>query len=104
MAVGKRGTRPLVLDGRPFRWRCEFNDPLEIFSAAFAAGRIATPDRLIVRPVDGPHRLLSVTWAPCRGPVVTPGLARACVAEALRRGWLSEWPSLELDGADVMAD
>lgn len=91
----------MVLDGRHFRWRCEFNDPLEVPSVAFAAGRITTPDRLIIRPVEGPHRLLSVTWPPCRGPVVTPGLVRACTAEALRRGWLSERPSLELDGAEV---
>jgi hypothetical protein len=101
MAIGKRGSRPLVLDGRHFRWRCEFNDPLEIFSVAFTEGRITTPDRLIVRPVDGPHRVLAVAWAPCKGPVVTPELVRRCVEEALRRGWLSERPSLELAGAEA---
>jgi hypothetical protein len=90
-----------VLNGRHFRWRCEFNDPLEICSVAFTEGRITTSDRLIVRPVDGPHRVLAVAWAPCKGPLVTPELVRLCVEEALRRGWLSERPSLGLDGAEV---
>ena len=67
MAVGSRGSRPLVLDGRHFRWRCEFNEPLEVSSVAFAEGRITTPDRLIVRPVEGPHRLLSATGPPAAG-------------------------------------
>ena len=72
-----------MLDGRHFRWRCELNDLLEVSPVAFAEGRVTTPDRLIVRPVEGPHRLLSVIWAPCNGPVVTPEWVRVCVEEAL---------------------
>ena len=101
MAIGKRRTRPLVMKGLHFRWRCEFNEPLDQFSVAFKEGRIASPDQLIIRPTDESHQLLTVTWAPCRGPVVTPALVRACIEEALQQGWLSERPKLEPHGASV---
>lgn len=102
MATGKRGTRPLSLGGRRFRWRCEFHHPLEVHSVGYAErGTSWPPDALVVRPEDGPHRLLTVTWPACTGPVVTPGLVRACVEVALRRGWLTDLPDLELAGADV---
>lgn len=101
MAIGKKRTRPLTLDGRQFRWRCDFNHPAEEFSTAMAEGRITTPDRLRVRPVDGPHQLLTVNWPPCQGPLVLPELVRACIEEARRRGWLEEHAVMELAGADV---
>jgi hypothetical protein len=62
---------------------------------------MTSSDRLIIRPLDGPHRLLTVTWVPCHDPVVTPQWVPACVGESLRRGWLSEWKELELQGAEV---
>jgi hypothetical protein len=102
MAIGKRRTRPLSLDGQQFRWRCDFSLPMEMTTAAYAReGESWQPDTLIVRPVEGPHRLLTVTWPACKGPLVTPGLVRACVEEALRRGWLTAQPALELAGTDV---
>jgi hypothetical protein len=101
MAVGKRRTRPLVFGSRRFRWRCDFNDPREKSSVAWHEGRITTPDRLLVRPEDGPHRVLTVSWPPCCGPVVSPGLVRACVEEAVRRGWLTDVRTMDLRGADV---
>jgi hypothetical protein len=104
MAIGKRGTRPLSLDGREFRWRCDFSAPYEMASSGYASeGASWPPDTLVVRPVDGPHRRLTVTWLACKGPLVTPGLVRACVEEALRRGWLMELPNLDLVGVDVVA-
>jgi hypothetical protein len=45
-------------------------------------------DRLLFRPEAGSHRLPTVSWPAGRGPVVKPGLVRACVEEVLRRGWL----------------
>jgi hypothetical protein len=99
MATGKRRTRPLSLGGRRFRWRCEFSHPLEVFSAGYEErGASWPPDTLVVRPEDGPHGLLTVTWPACEGPVVTPGMVRSCVEEALRRGWLAELPVLKLPG------
>jgi hypothetical protein len=102
MATGKRRTRPLSLDGRRFRWRCEFNDPLELHSAEYEELGASWPaDALVIRPEDGSHRRLTVTWPACKGPVVTPGPVRACIEEARRRGWLTESSALELAGADV---
>ena len=60
-------------------------------------------DALLIRPEDAPHRRLTITRPACEGPVVTPGLVRACIEEALRRGWLTEWSALGLVSADVPA-
>jgi|GEM_PF-3449534 len=104
MAIGKRRTRPLSLGTRRFRWRCEFSYPAEVFSAGHQ-DRAASwpPDMLVVRPEDGPYRRLTVTWPACEGPLVTPCLVHTCVEEALRRGWLTESPDLELAGVNVPA-
>src|SRR4051794_9893210 len=102
MAVGRRRTRRLLVAGCYFRWRCDFNEPLERFSADYAKhGTTWRPDVLVIRPEDGPHRLLSVTRPACQGPVVKPRLVRACIEEALRRGWLADRPALTLAGASV---
>src|SRR5205823_4524663 len=104
MAVGRRSTRRMTVEGRSFRWRCDFNEPLERFSVSYAKrGETWRPDSLVVRPEEGPHRLLTVTWPACQGPVVKPRLVRACVREALRRGWLAEHPLVALAGRDVPA-
>jgi hypothetical protein len=102
MAVGKRRTRRLTANGRHFRWRCDFNEPLERFSAGYAErGMTWRPDRLLVRPEDAPHYLLTVAWPACHGPVVKPRLVRACIEEALRRGWLVEQSMVTLSGPEV---
>jgi hypothetical protein len=102
MAVGKRRTRRLTVAGRCFRWRCEFSEPAERFSVSYAAcGESWAPDRLVLRPEEEPHRLLTVTWPACHGPVVRPELVRACIEEALRRGWLAEHQAVTLAGTDI---
>jgi hypothetical protein len=102
MAVGKRRTRRLTVEGHSFRWRCEFSEPAERFSVSYAErGGSWAPDRLLIRPEEDPHRLLTVTWPACHGPVVRPGLVRACVEEALRRGWLAAHPTMTLAGTDL---
>jgi hypothetical protein len=97
-----RGYRPIVVEGQRFRWACSSNDPLERFSVGYAKrGESWPPDLLTVRPEDGPNRLLTVSWPACRGPVVKPGLVRACIEKALSRGWLAEHPVIELSGDEV---
>ena len=61
----------------------------------------AQPDRLLVRPEDAADRLLSVHWPFRESPVVKPALVRACVEEALRRGWPDRLAVLEMAGAEV---
>jgi hypothetical protein len=75
-----------------------------VFSVGYQErGASWPPGTLVVRPEDGPHRRLRVTCPACEGPLVTPGLVRAYVEEALRRGWLTELPVLELTGGNVPA-
>lgn len=101
MAPGRRGTRRITIDGRHFRWRCEFNEPLERFSVGYAKhGDTWRPDRLLVRPEDGAHRLLAVTWPACEAPIIKPRLVRACIREALRQGWLTGRAEMTLAGRD----
>ena len=102
MANNWRGYRPLTLDGRRLRWTCSFHHTSEVSSTGYAErGASWSPDRLLVRPEDGPHRLLTVSWPACRGPVVKPELVRACVEQALRRGWLDTHAVLDLSGEEV---
>jgi hypothetical protein len=102
MAVGKRRTRRLDVNGVSFRWRCDFHEPADQFSSSYAAdGTTWKPDTLVVRPEEGPHRLLTVTWPACHAPLVLPGLVRACIMEALHRGWLAEHPALTLAGNEA---
>jgi hypothetical protein len=104
MAKSWRGYRPIVLHGRRFRWMCQFNHPLEVLSAAYANRHTEwSPDILKIRPEDNPDRLLTVSWPACHGPVVKPDLVRACIEEALRRGWLVDHPVTELVGSDLTA-
>jgi hypothetical protein len=102
MALGKRRTRRLTVNARCFRWRCDFNGPYERFSISYAKrGSTWAPDSLIVRPEEGPHRLLTVTRAACLGSVVTPRLVRACIVEAVRKGWLAEHSLMTLEGSEM---
>ncbi len=102
MARNWKGYRPLVVADRRFRWKCDFNHPFEVFSAGYAEdGHAWSSDKLLVRPEDLPHCLLTVSWSACRGPVVTPGFVRVCVNEAVRRGWPDAEPMMELAGAEV---
>jgi hypothetical protein len=102
MAVGKGRTRLLTINGRCFRWRCDFNEPLDKFSVAYAKhGNTWRPDNLVFRPEDAPHRLLTVAWPACEGPIVKPQLVRACIDEALRRGWLDAHSVMTLPGSEV---
>ncbi|HEX4608765.1 MAG TPA: hypothetical protein VH092_11230 [Urbifossiella sp.] len=102
MAASWRGYRPIVVDGRRFRWACAFNHPAERGSVGYATHGVSwPPDTLTVRPEDGPHRPLTVTWPACTGPLVTPRLVRACLEEAIRRGWPNGVSQLELLGAAI---
>ena len=100
MSMFTRGYRPLVVAGRRFRWRCAFNHPGEYFSVAAAQGRLP-PDLLLVRSEVAPQRVLTVEWDQFRWRLVTPRLVRACVEEALRRGWPDTLPALTLESATV---
>ena len=102
MAIGKRHTRRIQVDGQDFRWRCDFHEPADKFSKGFVEqGQTWKPDTLIIRPEDNPNRLLTVTWPACLAPVVTPHFVRLCIMEALQQGWLKELVSITLAGADI---
>ena len=100
--MNSRGKRLLIVDARRFWWRCDFHEPAEKFSVGYAErGTTWKPDQLIIRPEDGPHQLLTVTWPACRGQIIKPSLVRACIDEAVRRGWLEELRELTFAGSDL---
>src|SRR3954471_13258009 len=102
MAVGRGRTRRLTVGAQHFRWRCEFHLPAEKHSVGYAQqGKSWKPDTLLIRPEDGPHRLLAVIWPPCEGPLVQPRLVRSCIEEAFRRGWLDHHPAIVLNGPEI---
>jgi hypothetical protein len=103
MGVSKRRTRPLSIDGHCFRWQCDFSESMVKSSISWSEGRITSPDRLLIRPDDAPHKLLTVCWPPCSGPVVKPALVKACIQEAIRHGWPAQQSVLELVGDDIPA-
>jgi hypothetical protein len=104
MAFGKKGYRRLVVDGRILYWLYACQDPLFRFSlgGSIRANPNDRPyiDHLIVRPEEEPSRMLRVTFGTdC--PLVTPRIVRACVEEAIRRGWLTEHPHMLLQRAHI---
>jgi hypothetical protein len=102
MAVGKRHARRLTYENQHFRWRCDFHEPLDKFSEAYARhGTSWTPDALLIRPEEQAHRLLTVLWPACAAPMITPRVVRVCIEEALRRGWLQDQVRVVLAGHDV---
>jgi hypothetical protein len=102
MAKVWRGYRLIVVASQRFRWACHFHYPMEALSTSYAKrGATWPPDTLVVRPEERPERLLRVTWPACYGPILKPVLVRACIEEALRRGWLSDSANLEFAGAEL---
>lgn len=102
MALGKRHTRRITVGKESFRWRCDFNEPLERFSASYAErGTTWAPDQLVIRPEVEPHRQLTVIWPACTAPVLKPGFVRGCIEEARRQGWLTTSPVMEMAGSDL---
>ena len=88
MAVRKRGSRPIVIDGVRYRWRVPsrptyrqgaYANPLELTvwqddangSVLHLYGRAARPDNWLGRP----------------GEIVTPGRVAAGIRAALAAGW-----------------
>lgn len=106
MARRWRGHKLITVDGQRFRWNCDFGEPADKFSAAYAkSGHEWEPDRLIVRLEERPHHVLTVTWPACSGPPgVLPRNVRAAIQAATDRKWLEAEHSLVLPASEIDLD
>ena len=93
MAFGTKRYRRLIVGERVLFWRYLWYDGMSLF---------AGNNHLLVRPEVGPHRLLRVNFG-YGGPTVTPRVVRACVDEAIRRGWPFERAGLTLKAPEIVA-
>lgn len=102
MARRWRGYRLITVNGRRFRWKCDFNEPADKFSAAYArSGHEWEPDRLIVLVEENPHDTLTVTWPACEAPSIQPRDVRAAIHAAMDRNWLDAAHSLVLLASEI---
>jgi|GEM_PF-1807781 len=102
MAKRWRGCRLITVNGRRFRWKCDFNEPLDKSSVAYARnGHEWAPDRLIVLLEESPNHVLTVTWPACDAPVIRPRDIRAVIQAAMDRKWLESEHSLNIWARDI---
>jgi len=105
MARRWRDYRAITVNGLRFRWKCDFSEPGEKFSVAYAeSGHEWEPDRLIVRAEERPHCMLVITWPACKCPGIGPGGVREAIEAAMDRKWLEAEESLVLPASEIGLD
>jgi hypothetical protein len=88
MAIAKKGSRRIVVDGVPFRWSVR---PRPTYTQALAQG----PLSFAVEMENSGHTTLVVTidasrpdnWVLAQSSVVTPSLVERAIRQALNQGW-----------------
>ncbi|MFF3664319.1 hypothetical protein [Microtetraspora malaysiensis] len=88
MAIPKKGSRPISVDGTAFRWRVRHK-------ATHPQGNAWNPLTLAVERAEDPGRVLIVSL-PCARPdnslgertiAVRPALVAGCIRRAVEQGW-----------------
>ncbi|MEU8317051.1 hypothetical protein AB0C33_01670 [Nonomuraea sp. NPDC048881] len=93
MAMPRKGSRLITVDGTAFRWRVSHRP-------AFGDGSSAAPLTFVVERDEDPGRVLLVSlpcarpdnWRGARTIAIRPPLVAACVRRALEQGWTPARP------------
>jgi len=92
MAMPKKGSSKITVDGTVYRWRV----------GRHRSGSLLAGDRVLIEAVDASGATLAVVldvfW--CDNPIVRPGRVAEWIRQARKAGWQAELPgrtfSLEL--------
>ena len=93
MALVRKGSRRIVVDGTAYRWRLRgrptFLQGLARSPCTFAVERADTPGATLVVTTDQPH---PSNWMGCDAEPVRPSSVAAAVRLALGEGWTPTAP------------
>ncbi|WP_226874086.1 hypothetical protein [Microbispora sitophila] len=104
MAIPRKGSRLITVDGATYRWRIRHKPT---YGQAIGEGPLTFP----VEPAEGPGRVLLVSlpfsrpdvWVGERTMAVRPALVAAVIRMALKRGW-DPWQAGHAFDLDVTED
>ncbi|MEV0202694.1 hypothetical protein [Nonomuraea sp. NPDC050691] len=93
MAMPKKGSRPITVDGIAFRWRVSHRP-------TYSADKSWSPLTFAVERAEGPGSVLVVSlpcarpdnWSGERTIAIRPVLVAGCIRRALEQGWKSGRP------------
>ncbi|MDG4764324.1 hypothetical protein O7632_09425 [Solwaraspora sp. WMMD406] len=94
MAIVKRGSRPIVVDGCHYRWtvcrKPTYSQAMAWSPLTFAVERVEPPGRaiLVVR-LSSAH---PGNWVHAEATPVRPAMVAAAIRQALVRGWQPDRP------------
>ncbi|MFC8999687.1 hypothetical protein ACFT7U_28750 [Streptomyces rochei] len=103
MAIGRKGSRCIVVDGTTYRWRLRrrptYSQGLCWLPSTYAVEHAETPGTTLVVTTNQPH---ASNWVGKSGAPVLPADVAVAVASALRQGWSPTRPGspLHLDLSD----
>ncbi len=93
MALARRGSRPITVDGRGYRWRVRskptYSQGLNWSSLTFAVEAIGDAGSILVVSTQSPH---PGNWLALPASPVLPAMVAAVIRAALRRGWQPDRP------------
>lgn len=88
MAIGRKGSRRIVVDGTTYRWRLRgrptYSQGLCWWPCRYAVEHADTPGTTLVVTTNQPYASI---WVGVSGSPVLPAEVAATIASALRKGW-----------------
>ncbi|QDN93505.1 hypothetical protein FNV62_54685 [Streptomyces sp. RLB3-17] len=93
MAIGRKGSRRIVVDGTPYRWRLRrrptYDQALCDRPCTYAVQHADTPGTTLVVTTNQPH---ASNWFGAPSVAVLPRDVATAIASALRQGWSPTQP------------
>jgi hypothetical protein len=88
MAIGRKGSRRIVVDGTTYRWRLRqrptYDQALCDRPCTYAVQHAGTPGATLIVTTNQPH---ASNWLGAPSVAVLPSDVAAAIASALRQGW-----------------